>query len=236
MTIEVHKSDSRGLAEHGWLSSRHTFSFSNYHNPGRMGFGTLRVINDDVVQQDMGFGEHPHNNMEIISIPIKGCLKHKDSMENEHVIQSGEIQVMSAGTGITHSEYNHSNSESVNFLQIWVLPKEKNITPRYGQKSFSKEDRKNSFQLLVSPKQDSASLWINQDAYFSMIDLDASKSIEYKKYSEENGVYIFIISGEVQVFTTTLSERDGMGISDELRIPLNAIKDSQVLCMEIPMA
>jgi redox-sensitive bicupin YhaK (pirin superfamily) len=235
MAIDIHHSDSRGMAEHGWLSSRHTFSFANYYNPKRMGFGLLRVINDDVVQPGMGFGRHPHDNMEIISIPIMGSLKHKDSMGNEHVILASEVQVMSAGTGITHSEYNNSDSDMVNFLQIWVLPKEINIAPKYGQKMFPKEQRHNKFQLLVSPEPNSDGLWINQNAYFSMIDLDESKSISYETHSGENGVYVFIIAGSAQVLSSKLSQRDGIAITEERVISIQAIEDSQVLLMEVPM-
>ena len=235
MAIEIHTSDSRGTADHGWLSSRHTFSFSNYYNPERMGFGLLRVINDDVVLPGMGFGRHPHDNMEIISIPIMGSLKHKDSMGNEHVIRAGEVQIMSAGTGITHSEYNNSDSDVVNFLQIWVLPKDQNIAPHYGQKMFPKDQRHNRFQLLVSPEPDSSGLWINQNAYFSMINLDETKAVNYKTHSEENGVYVFIISGSAQVFSSKLSERDGIAITDERAVSIQAIKDSQILVIEVPM-
>lgn len=231
----IHKSDTRGRAEHGWLSSRHTFSFSDYYDPDRMGFGLLRVINDDVVQSGMGFGTHPHKNMEIISIPLIGSLKHKDSMGNEHTIQAGEIQVMSAGTGITHSEYNGSDSEIVNFLQIWVLPEKENITPGYGQETFSEKDRQNKFQLLVSPEKSSGSLWINQNAYFSMIDLDGSVPVSYKTHSEKNGVYVFMIYGSAHVLSTELLERDGMGITDERDININASENSQILIIEVPM-
>ena len=235
MAIEIHTSDSRGTAEHGWLSSRHTFSFANYHNPERMGFGLLRVINDDFVQPGMGFGRHPHDNMEIISIPLMGSLKHKDSMGNEHVIRAGEVQIMSAGTGITHSEYNNSDADVVNFLQIWVLPKGKNIAPNYDQKMFPEEQRHNRFQLLVSPEPNSSGLWINQDAYFSMINLDESKAVNYETHSEENGVYVFMIAGSAQIFSSKLLKRDGMAITGERVVPIQAIEDSQVLVMEVPM-
>lgn len=236
MPIELHKSNTRGTAKHGWLSSRHTFSFSNYYDANRMGFGLLRVINDDIVQAGMGFGTHPHNNMEIISIPLAGSLKHTDNMNNQHIIRAGEVQIMSAGTGITHSEYNNSDSEIVNFLQIWVLPDEKNITPRYEQKLFPKEERKNKFQLLISPDANEDNLWINQDARFSMLDLDASRSITYQTHSTQNGVYVFLISGSAQVLNTKLLDRDGMGITEERNIKINAIENSQILCIEIPMS
>ena len=162
MATIYHKADSRGHADHGWLLSRHTFSFADYYNPERINFGLLRVLNDDIVKPSMGFGTHPHDNMEIISIPLNGSLRHQDSMGNRHVITAGEVQVMSAGTGVTHSEYNNSDTEEVNFLQIWVFPRKRNLTPRYGQKRFKKQDRRNDFQLIVSPEQDSEAILINQ--------------------------------------------------------------------------
>ncbi|MDD5579683.1 MAG: pirin family protein [Methylobacter sp.] len=240
MTVEIHTSDSRGTANHGWLNSRHTFSFSNYYNPDRMNFGMLRVINDDVVAPSMGFGMHHHENMEIISIPLQGSLKHEDSMGNKHVIEAGEVQIMSAGTGISHSEYNNSDSEAVNFLQIWILPKKRNIPPRYSQKRFDPNDRKNQFQLLVSPEEISPeenlqAISINQDAYFSMANIDSNNSIDYKVHKKTNGVYIFIISGQVKIVSHELSARDGMGITDVSSITLNARENSQVLCIEVPL-
>jgi len=177
----LHKADTRGIANHGWLNSHHTFSFASYFNPERMGFGTLRVINDDVVAPSMGFGTHPHQNMEIISLPLRGALKHKDTMGNSHVIKKGEVQAMSAGTGVSHSEYNNSKTEDVNFLQIWVMPKKLNIAPNYSQKEFSAEQRKNKFQLVVSPDGRENTVSINQDAFFSLSDLKEGKTIEYKE-------------------------------------------------------
>ena len=195
----LHKAHSRGLADHGWLLSRHTFSFANYYNPERMNFGLLRVINDDIVKPEMGFGTHPHENMEIVSIPLAGSLRHQDSMGNKHIITAGEVQIMSAGSGLTHSEYNNSEQDDVNFLQIWVFPKEKDISPRYGQQLFAKNDRQNHFQTLVSPDKDSGAVWINQDAWLSMADFDAGLSSRYQKYRKETGLYFFVISGQVEV-------------------------------------
>ena len=169
--VTYHKNESRGLADHDWLISRHTFSFAGYYNPERMNFGLLRVLNDDIVKPSMGFGTHPHENMEIISIPLSGALRHQDSMGNKHIISTGEVQIMSAGSGLTHSEYNNSSSDDVNFLQIWVLPKEKDITPRYGQKLFDVSGRQNRFQRVVTPQASEETIWINQDAWFSLADI-----------------------------------------------------------------
>jgi len=235
MTTEIYTSASRGTADHGWLKSRHTFSFGSYHDAARMGFGLLRVINDDIVEPAMGFGTHPHENMEIISIPLTGSLRHEDSMGNQHVIRAGEVQIMSAGTGITHSEYNHSDSEAVNFLQIWVLPKEINITPRYDQKLFEKEARHNQFQLLVSPTGSDASVAINQDAWFSLTDLDEGKSLTYEQNKTGSGIYLFILKGKTQINSHTLNLRDAIAITETPSIKIDALEPSQILCMEIPM-
>lgn len=229
----VHKADSRGFVNHGWLKSFHTFSFASYQNFERMNFGTLRVLNDDVVQPKMGFGKHPHNNMEIISIPISGALSHKDSMGNKRSIEVGEVQVMSAGSGLTHSEFNDSKNEEVNFLQIWILPETANITPYYNQKQFDKNQRKNMFQTLVSPsdKQVSESLPINQQAYISMIDLDAGFKIEYKL---KRNAYFFLIDGVIEIDDTLLNTRDAMGISQIDKVLIVASKESKLLIIDVP--
>ena len=235
MKINVHRSNSRGISNHGWLNSHHTYSFASYQNPERMSFGALRVINDDVVQPGMGFGTHSHENMEIISIPLDGSLQHKDSMGNQHVIESGEVQIMSAGTGISHSEYNHSATDVVSFLQIWLLPKQLNIEPRYEQKRFDKEKRKDQFQLIVSPDGRQDSLSINQDAYFSLVEFAESLLINYSFYREGNGIYIFVMTGSVTINNICLSERDGAEITNTSNLELNARKGTQLLCMEIPI-
>jgi redox-sensitive bicupin YhaK (pirin superfamily) len=235
MTHILHKADSRGLADHGWLVSRHTFSFADYHNPERVHFGLLRVINDDIVKPGRGFGTHPHENMEIVSIPLAGSLRHQDSMGNKHVINAGEVQIMSAGSGLTHSEYNNSAQEDVNFLQIWVFPKEKNITPRYGQKLFAKSDRHNRFQTLVSPDKDSGAIWINQDAWFSMADLDAGITLKYRKHRADSGFYFFVISGQVVIEGHDLGRRDGLGISEGNDVQISAQSQAELLCIEVPM-
>jgi redox-sensitive bicupin YhaK (pirin superfamily) len=230
-----HENQSRGLADHGWLKSRHTFSFADYYNPESMNFGLLRVLNDDIVTPSMGFGTHPHENMEIISIPLSGALRHQDSMGNEHIISTGEVQIMSAGSGITHSEYNDSSSEDVNFLQIWVLPKERDITPRYDQKLFDEGNRKNRFQLLVAPENSEETVLINQDAWFSLADIEAEKQVVYEKNDKKNGVYFFVIEGNVNIDGNAVKKRDGLGIVDGKTYPIVAQSKAQILAIEVPL-
>lgn len=235
MKAIYHKNESRGLADHGWLISRHTFSFAGYHNPERMNFGSLRVLNDDIVKPSMGFGTHPHDNMEIVSIPLSGSLRHQDSMGNEHIITTGEVQIMSAGTGLTHSEYNNSSAEDVNFLQIWVFPKERDITPRYDQKIFTGENRKNRFQLLVSPQTSGDTVWINQDAWFSLADVTPDQQVEYEKKNTKNGVYFFVVVGSAQIDNHLVQQRDGLGLTEGGSYPVHAQTNSQILAIEVPM-
>jgi len=230
-----HENQSRGLADHGWLKSRHTFSFADYYNPESMNFGLLRVLNDDIVTPSMGFGTHPHENMEIISIPLSGALRHQDSMGNKHIISTGEVQIMSAGSGITHSEYNDSSSEDVNFLQIWVLPKERDITPRYDQKLFDEGNRKNRFQLLVAPENSEETVLINQDAWFSLADIEAEKQVVYEKNDKKNGVYFFVIEGNVNIDGNAVKRRDGLGIVDGETYPIVAQSKAQLLAIEVPL-
>jgi redox-sensitive bicupin YhaK (pirin superfamily) len=231
----IHHSDSRGFADHGWLKSRHTFSFADYYNPERMGFGTLRVINDDRVEATYGFGKHGHRDMEIISIPLSGELKHEDSEGNSGVIKKGEIQIMSAGTGIVHSEFNPSETEAVNFLQIWVLPKEQGIKPRYQQKTFPHDERLGKIQTIISPDGRDGSLVINQDAYFSLCDLKQGEKVSYKKHSPKCGVYLFVIEGEVELLGKTFKLRDGVGITDLEGLDIESHKDSEILLIEVPI-
>jgi len=235
MATIFHKANSRGLADHGWLVSRHTFSFADYYNPERINFGMLRVINDDIVKPSMGFGTHPHDNMEIISIPLYGSLRHQDSMGNRHIISAGEVQVMSAGTGVTHSEYNNSETEDVNFLQIWVFPKKRNLTPRYGQKRFEKQERLNRFQLVVSPEQDGEAIWINQEAWFSLADLDAGTALSYRMHQLDNGLYVFVLNGEAEIEGQKLGRRDGLGLTEHGEVRIDAHGDAELLLMEVPM-
>ena len=235
MKTTLHKADTRGSADHGWLKANHTFSFASYQDPERMGFGVLRVINDDVIHPSMGFATHPHNDMEIISVPISGALKHKDTMGNEFVIRKGEIQTMSAGTGIQHSEYNNSPQENTNLLQIWVHPRATGLEPRYSQKEYSASDRDNKFQLIVSPDGRDNSNPIYQDAFFSLANLSAASELNYEKYKVDNGLYLFVISGDVDVNGTELNARDGLGIEDFDSLKITASKDAELLLMEVPM-
>lgn len=236
MKTTLHKAATRGHANHGWLDSHHTFSFASYHNPQRVRFGLLRVLNDDIVQPGKGFGTHPHDNMEIVSIPLSGELAHKDSTGNEHVINTGDVQIMSAGSGLNHSEYNASHKEEVNFLQIWVFPKERDIQPRYDQKTFSTAERNNKFQTVVSPEKNSNSLWINQDAFFSLASIEKGKDISYNIIKKGNGVYLFVIEGSVNVTGENLEKRDGLGIEDTDNVIVTAKENSEILVIEVPMS
>ncbi|MBA2611921.1 MAG: pirin family protein [Bacteroidetes bacterium] len=231
----LHKANTRGDADHGWLHSKHTFSFANYYNPERMHFGVLRVLNDDTVSGGMGFGTHPHDNMEIISIPLEGDLEHKDSMGNVAVIKNGDIQVMSAGTGIQHSEYNKSKDSTVKFLQIWVFPNKKNVTPRYDQITLKAEDRHNKLQQILSPNADDAGVWIHQNAWFHLGKFDKDVSKEYTLKLKGNGIYIFNLSGDLDVNGQLLNSRDGFGIWDTDKITLTANTAAEFLIMEVPM-
>ncbi|HKJ66243.1 MAG TPA: pirin family protein [Desulfopila sp.] len=235
MNTVLHKNTTRGLADHGWLTSRHTFSFASYYNPERMGFGLLCVINDDIVAPSMGFATHPHENMEIVSIPLIGSLRHRDSMGNEHVISAGEVQIMSAGTGLTHSEYNNSSQDEVKFLQIWVHPKNKNIAPRYGQLRFDAPDRRNRFQIMVSPLTSDTTVWINQDAWFSMAALETGKQTEYTKQIGNNGVYFFVIKGKFEIDSHVLDRRDGLGLTEGNSHLVQSAADGELLAIEVPM-
>ena len=232
----LHKADTRGHANHGWLDSHHTFSFASYYNPDRMHFGVLRVLNDDIVSAGMGFGMHPHDNMEIISIPLEGDLEHKDSMGNTAVIRNGDIQVMSAGTGIRHSEYNKNKNEDVKFLQIWLFPNKKNVQPRYDQITLNPDDRHNNLQQTVSPDAGEAGVWIHQQAWFFLGNLDKDNTQQYQVKSKENGVYVFVLSGNVTVEGIQLSSRDGIGIWDTGTIDIKADTNTEILLMDVPMS
>ena len=235
MKTTLHKANTRGHANHGWLDSYHTFSFAGYYEPSRVHFGLLRVLNDDIVKGGMGFGQHPHDNMEIISIPLSGALEHRDNTGGHAIIRSGEVQIMSAGSGIAHSEKNASAKDEVNFLQIWVFPKERNIQPRYDQKVFEKSNRINRFQTVVAPDQKDGALWINQDAWFTLTSLTPGTSVDYVVHKEGNGVYAFVIDGELTVGDQALSRRDGLGIQDAARFQLQAKQATELLLIEVPM-
>ena len=232
----LHKSDTRGHANHGWLDSHHSFSFANYYNPDRMHFGVLRVLNDDRVDPGMGFGTHPHDNMEIISIPLEGDLEHKDSMNNVAIIKHGDIQVMSAGTGIQHSEYNRNKDKLTKFLQIWVFPNKKDVTPRYDQITLNIKDRHNTLQQIVSPNIEDTGVWIHQDAWFHLGSFDKDFTINYTIKRKGNGVYAFVLKGNITIDGQQLNERDGFGIWDIDTIKLIAnSQDAEVLLMDVPM-
>lgn len=232
----LHKANTRGHAKHGWLESYHTFSFASYHNPDRMHFGVLRVLNDDRVEAGMGFGTHPHDNMEIISIPLEGDLEHKDSMGNVAVIKKGDIQAMSAGTGIYHSEYNRNKDKLTKFLQIWVYPNKKNVTPRYDQITLNESDRHNKLQQILSPNPDDAGVWIHQDAWFHIGTFDRDFAVEYQIKKPGNGVYAFVLRGSFTIGEIALEQRDGVGIWDIESFPLTATShDAEILLMEVPM-
>ncbi|OAV04737.1 putative Pirin family protein [Moraxella catarrhalis] len=235
MKTVFHAADSRGDAEHGWLKSRHTFSFAEYYDPQRMGFGVLRVINDDCVQGGMGFGRHPHQDMEIISLPLSGDLAHKDSMGNGSIIKNGDIQVMSAGTGITHSEMNANADKPVKFLQIWVLTRKNGIKPRYQQVTIADQTKPNDFQQILSPNADDDGVWIHQDAWFSLANFDKDTSRYYQIKKSGNGVYVFVIKGSANIGDRQLGERDGLGIWDVDGFELTATSDAQILLMDVPM-
>ena len=232
----LHKANTRGHANHGWLNSYHTFSFADYHNPERMHFGLMRVLNDDTVAEGMGFNTHPHANMEIISIPLEGDLQHQDSMGNKTIIRKGDIQVMSAGTGIQHSEYNHNKDKLVKFLQIWIFPNKKNVEPRYDQITLKESDRHNQFQQILSPDSKDEGVWIHQDAWFHLGIFDKNVKTTYSLKKSGNGVYIFVIKGDVTINSQALNERDGYGLwnMDQISLKANS-QDAEVLVIEVPM-
>lgn len=232
----LHKANTRGHVNHGWLDTYHTFSFANYYNPERVHFGKLRVLNDDLIEAGQGFGMHPHNDMEIITIPLEGDLEHKDSMGNVVVIKHGDVQVMSAGTGIYHSEYNHNDDRPVKLLQIWVFPNRKGVTPRYDQITLDVNDRRNKFQQIVSPNPDDEGVWIHQDAWFHLAQFDKDFSLDYNIKKQGNGVYAFVINGEFEVNGQKSGARDGYGLWDLEKITVKALtQDAEILLIDVPM-
>ena len=230
-----HSASSRGAADHGWLKAKHSFSFANYYDSKKVQFGALRVLNDDIIAPGMGFGTHPHDNMEIITIPLDGALEHKDSMDNIGVIETDEIQVMSAGSGVYHSEYNKNKDQSVSLLQIWVFPNKKDVTPRYDQKNIKDLKKVNSFYPIVTPNQNGPGMWIHQDAWFHLGEFDKETRINYNINKKGNGVYAFLIEGSVQIDGESLEKRDALGIWDTEKFELLANQNSRVLLIEVPL-
>ena len=235
MKTVIHTSDSRGHANHGWLDTYHTFSFGMYHDPSRIHFGMLRVLNDDFVIGGAGFGKHGHDNMEIISIPLQGSLAHSDSTGNEGIISTGDVQIMSAGSGIQHAEYNASETELVNFLQLWIFPKERNISPRYDQLTFTKDQLRNQLQHIVSASETEGTLWINQDAELYLGEFDETIDISHAIKSANHGIYVFVIEGSVTIGDITLNKRDGIGIYDADSLLATVHEQSKILLIEVPM-
>ncbi|WP_323789044.1 pirin family protein [Psychroserpens sp.] len=237
MKTIIHKSNTRGFANHGWLKSYHTFSFASYQNEERMNFGALRVLNDDVVLPKMGFGTHPHQNMEIISIPLQGALSHKDNMGNKRAIEVGEVQVMTAGTGVTHSEFNDSKTDEVNFLQLWILPEELGVEPNYEQRQFPSEGKQNKLQTVVAPKDklEGDALPINQQAYIYRVSLDKENTINLKTKAAQNGLYVFVVDGEIEVASSILGRRDALGVSETESLEIKANQHSNLVIIEVPM-
>ena len=238
MKTKIYKANERGMANYGWLKANYSFSFSNYYNPEKVNFGALRVLNDDIIQGGMGFGTHPHENMEIITIPLKGSLKHKDSMSNKWIsIETGEVQVMSAGSGVQHSEMNNHPTQEINLFQIWIFPNKENVTPRYHQKKFDALERKNKLQVLVSsidnPVKDS--LMIHQNAQISRIDLDENTVFKYQLKSENNGVYLMVIEGEINIEAKGLLKRDAISVEQTNNFEINTTKNAELLLIEVPL-
>ena len=235
MKTVFHPSDSRGYANHGWLKARHSFSFASWYQPDRLHFGALRVLNDDIIQGGMGFGTHPHDNMEIVTIPLKGDLEHKDSMGNSAVIREGDIQVMSAGTGVQHSEYNNSPDKEINLFQLWLFPNKQNVKPRYDQLPIRSLHQKNEFFQILSPSANDQGVWIHQDAWMHILDADQGQSFDYVLQNPENGVYLIVIEGEVEVDNQTLFRRDAIGIWETDKLTIKTKTDAELLLVQVPM-
>lgn len=236
MNTVIHRADTRGHADHGWLNAKHSFSFANYYNPERVHFGVLRVLNDDTIAGGRGFGTHPHDNMEIITIPLDGALEHKDSMGNGSIINAGDVQVMSAGTGIQHSEFNANKNDAVRLFQIWLFPREKGVTPRYEQLSIKDIAKTNEFYQILSPSPDDQGVWIHQDAWFHLGQFDSNKTTSYNIKKNGNGVYVMVVDGSIEINGTTLNQRDAIGIWDVDQISLATKTDARILLLEVPMS
>lgn len=233
--MTVQKASDRGGADHGWLNAKHYFSFAGYHNPEKVHFGLLRVLNDDTIAGGTGFPAHPHDNMEIVTIPLSGALQHKDNTGGEGVIKAGDVQIMSAGSGVKHSEFNASKTEDATLFQVWIFPKLRNIKPRYDQRSFDINDRINKWQVVVSPNETDNALWINQDARFSLTKLEAGKMLTYENAFKGNGVYLVVVNGSVEIDGKQFSKRDAVGIADADQFSIKANEDAELMAIEIPM-
>ena len=231
----IQRANERGSADYGWLKPNYYFSFSNYYNPSKIHFGALRVLNDDFIMGGGAFPTHPHDNMEIITIPLTGAIVHKDNTGGHGLIKAGDIQIMSAGSGIQHSEANASATEPLTLFQVWLFPKVKNITPRYDQRSFDIKDRINKWQIVVSPKEEDDALWINQDARFALTKLDAGKSIEYSNGFKDNAVFLVVINGSIEINEHVLNTRDAIGISKSNFFSIKSVTEAELLAIEVPM-
>jgi len=235
MKTRIQRASERGTADHGWLKPNFYFSFAGYYNPEQIHFGLLRVLNDDFIEGGGKFHTHPHDNMEIVTIPLSGAVHHKDNTGGEGVVKAGDVQIMSAGSGVLHSEANASATELLNLFQIWVFPKEKNIQPRYDQRSFDVKDRTNNWQVVVSPREEDEALWINQDARFALANLEAGKTLTYENAFKGNGVYVVVINGTVQVGNTVLNKRDALGVWEMDSFSITASEDAELMAVEVPM-
>lgn len=235
MKTILHKASDRGSADHGWLKPNFYFSFAGYYNPEKVHFGLLRVLNDDFIAGGGKFHTHPHDNMEIVTIPLSGAVHHKDNTGGEGIIKAGDVQIMSAGSGVLHSEANASADDELNLFQVWVFPKERNIKPRYDQRTFDINDRTNNWQVVVSPREEDKALWINQDARFSLTTLKAGKTIDYKNAFSGNGVFLVVVNGAVKVGDTVLNKRDAIGVYDTDSFSITASEDAELMAIEVPM-
>jgi redox-sensitive bicupin YhaK (pirin superfamily) len=235
MKTVFHPADSRGSADHGWLKAKHSFSFASFHDPEKVHFGALRVLNDDQVAKGMGFSTHPHDNMEIITIPLSGTVRHKDSMGNEGNIHAGEIQVMSAGTGVLHSEFNPSHTEDLKLFQIWIIPNKRNVEPRYDQFQIDTSKMANHFLQLVSPDKEGEGTWINQDAWIKMAEIEGGNDLTYNVQNQDNGVYFMLVEGKAEIAGESLGNRDAIGVYETDEIVIKASEKSKILAIEVPM-
>lgn len=235
MKLQLYKSENRGKSDFGWLKANYSFSFANYYNPSNIHFGALRVLNDDYIDGGMGFSTHPHDNMEIITIPLEGSLKHRDSAGNEGLIKAGDIQVMSAGSGIQHSEHNGEMHDTTNVLQLWIFPNQRDVEPRYEDRSFPIREAKNQRILIVSDDGRDGSVWVHQRAYLSLCKFDKGQKLDYQLYHPENGVYLFNIEGSLQIGDQTVGKRDALGISETDKVDIEFLEDSYTLLIEVPM-